>query len=107
MRKQKLSPKAAKAKAVRDKKIAMTPERRAKKAENQVKRREKLAEMVGKLGSLEKAKAWMKKRDYDHDDKRFELIKTNRGNDGNGTKSEGPNAIGNGPVKPYFKTKKK
>ena len=38
-RKQKLSPKAAKAKAVRDKKIAMTPRRREMKAENQRKRR--------------------------------------------------------------------
>jgi len=33
--KQKLSPKAATAKAVRDKKAAMTPVRRKKKAENQ------------------------------------------------------------------------
>jgi len=39
MVKQKLSPKAAKAKAVRDLKIAKTPDRRAKKADNQVKRR--------------------------------------------------------------------
>ena len=38
--KQKLSPTARCAKAIRDKKAAMTPDRRAKKAENQVKRRE-------------------------------------------------------------------
>jgi hypothetical protein len=38
-RKQKLSAKAAKAKAVRDKKIAMTDRRRKMKAENQRKRR--------------------------------------------------------------------
>jgi len=44
--------------------------------------------MVAKLGSLSKAKAWMAERDYDHKDGRFELIKKNRGNDGNGTKSE-------------------
>ena len=44
--KQKLSPVAAKAKAVRDKKAAMTDDRRRKKAENQVKRREAIK--VGK-----------------------------------------------------------
>ena len=44
--------------------------------------------MVAKLGSLSKAKSWLAKRDFDHKDGRFELIKKNRGNDGNGTKSE-------------------
>ena len=88
MRKQKLSPKASKAKAVRDKKIAMTPDRRRKKAENQRVRRAKLTEMVAKLGSLSKAKSWLDKRDYDHEDGKFESIKRNRGNDGNGTKTE-------------------
>ena len=34
-------------------------------------------------------KAWLKGKDYDHDDKRFESVKANRGNDGNGTKKEG------------------
>ena len=80
MVKQKLSPKAAKAKAVRDLKIAKTPERRAKKAENQVKRR--AAEK--KFGKL-----WLLGKDYDHEDGKFESIKRNSGNDGNGTKSEG------------------
>jgi hypothetical protein len=28
-------------------------------------------------------------KDYDHEDGKFESIKRNRGNDGNGTKSEG------------------
>lgn len=88
MRKQKLSPEASKAKSIRDKKIAMTPERREKKAENQRVRRAKLTEMVYKLGSLSKAKSWLAKRDYDHEDGKFESIKRNRGNDGNGTKSE-------------------
>ena len=37
--KQKLSPKAAKAKAIRDKACAMTPDRRAKKAHSQRVRR--------------------------------------------------------------------
>ena len=80
MVKQKLSPKAAKAKAVRDLKIAKTPERRAKKAENQVKRR--AAEK--KFGKL-----WLLGKDYDHKDGKFKSVKDNRGNDGNGTKSEG------------------
>lgn len=88
MRKQKLSPKASKAKAIRDKKIAMTPERRKKKVENQRLRRAKLTEMVAKLGSLSKAKSWLDKRDFDHKDGKFKTIKNNRGNGGKGTKSE-------------------
>ena len=80
MVKQKLSPKAAKAKAVRDLKIAKTPERRAKKADNQVKRR---------AAEKKHGKLWLLGKDYDHEDGKFESIKRNRGNDGNGTKSEG------------------
>ena len=76
----KLSKAAAKRKAVRDKKAAMTPARRKKKAENQRKRRA----AAKKYGI-----SWLKGKDYDHDDKRFESIKANRGNDGNGTKKEG------------------
>jgi len=76
--KQKLSPEAASAKAIRDKKAAMTPDRRAKKAENQVKRREAV-----------KAGKDIKGKDYDHKDRRFKSVKTNRGNDGKGTKREG------------------
>ena len=76
----KLSKEAAKRKAVRDKKAAMTPARRKKKAENQRKRRA----AAKKYGI-----SWLKGKDYDHDDKRFESIKANRGNDGNGTKKEG------------------
>ncbi len=75
----KLSKEAAKRKAVRDKKAAMTPARRNKKAENQRIRRA----AVKKYG-----KSWLNGKDYDHDDKRFESIKANRGNDGNGTKKE-------------------
>ena len=30
----------------------------------------------------------MKKIDYDHEDGKFESVKRNRGNDGNGTKKE-------------------
>ena len=76
----KLSKEAAKRKAVRDKKAAMTPTRRKKKAENQRKRR---------AAAKKHGISWLKGKDYDHDDKRFESIKANRGNDGNGTKKEG------------------
>ena len=73
--KQKLSPKAAKAKAERDLTAAKTPERRAKKAESQRMHRHN----PGKKGM-----------DYDHEDSRFETVKNNRGNEGEGTKKEGP-----------------
>ena len=76
----KLSKEAAKRKAVRDKKAAMTPARRKKKAENQRKRR---------AAAKKHGISWLKGKDYDHDDKRFESIKANRGNDGKGTKKEG------------------
>ena len=76
----KLSLKAKRDKAKRDLKAAKTPARRKKKAENQRKRRA----AIKKHG-----KAWLKGKDYDHKDKRFESVKANRGNDGNGTKKEG------------------
>ena len=76
----KLSKEAAKLKAVRDKKAAMTPARRKKKAENQRKRR---------AAAKKHGISWLKGKDYDHDDKRFESVKANRGNDGRGTKKEG------------------
>ena len=75
-----LSPKAKRDKAARDLKAAKTPARRKKKAENQRKRRA----AVKKHGI-----SWLKGKDYDHDDKRFESVKANRGNDGKGTKKEG------------------
>jgi len=73
----KLSKAAAKRKAVRDKKAAMTPDRKAKKAENQRKRRK--AKEQGKN---------IRGKDYDHKTKRFTSIKNNRGNRGKGTKKE-------------------
>jgi len=73
MGKQKLTPTAAKAKAERDLKFAKTPDRRAKKAENQRKHR---ADPKGKG------------KDWDHEDQKWETPSRNRGNDGNGTKSE-------------------
>ena len=76
----KLSAKAKAAKRKRDLAAAMTPERRKKKADNQRKRRA----AIKKYGV-----SWLKGKDYDHDDKRFESVKANRGNDGKGTKKEG------------------
>ena len=74
--KQKLSPSAAKKKAVRDKKAAMTKYRKDAKADSQRKRRK------------EKPSA-IKGKDYDHKDGKFKSVKANRGNDGKGTKREG------------------
>jgi len=75
-----LSPQAKRDKAKRDLAAAKTPARRKKKAENQRKRR---------AAAKKHGISWLKGKDYDHDDKRFESVKANRGNDGNGTKKEG------------------
>jgi len=76
--KQKLSPEATKAKAIRDKKAMMSEHGKKKKRENQVERRKAIAS--GKD---------IKGKDYDHKDGRFKSVKANRGNDGLGTKREG------------------
>ena len=76
--KQKLSAKAAKAKAIRDKKCAMTPDRKRKKAHSQRVRR----------AAIKKGKN-IKGKDWDHKDRRFETVARNRANDGKGTKREG------------------
>ena len=68
MMKQKLTATAARMKAIRDKKAAMTADRKAKKAENQRKRRA------------------AKKKDYDHTKGKFVSVKANRGGFGKGTK---------------------
>jgi hypothetical protein len=73
--KQKLSPSAAKKKAARDLAFAKSPARKAKKAENQRKRRK------------EKPSA-IKGKDYDHKTSSFRSVKANRGNGGKGTKLE-------------------
>jgi hypothetical protein len=73
----KLSKVAAKRKAIRDKKAAMTPDRKAKKAENQRKRRKAIKQGKNIRG-----------KDYDHKTKKFTSIKNNRGNRGKGTKKE-------------------
>ena len=74
LRKQKLSPSAAKKKAARDLAFAKTPARMAKKADSQKRHRNSPAN---------------KKMDYDHKSGRFKSVKANRGNDGQGTKKEG------------------
>ena len=76
--KQKLSPKAAKAKAIRDKACAMTSDRKRKKAHAQRERR--AAKKKGKN---------VDGKDWDHKDGRWESIARNRANDGKGTKREG------------------
>jgi len=70
---QKLSPTAAKAKAVRDLAYAKTEDRKNKKAHSQ---------------RMHRASPGNKGKDYDHKDGRFESVKQNRGNDGEGTKKE-------------------
>tara|TARA_R100001463_G_scaffold34998_1_gene76557 strand:+ start:523 stop:759 length:237 start_codon:yes stop_codon:yes gene_type:complete len=77
MAKQKLSPTAKRMKAIRDKRTAMTSDRKKKKAENQRKRR-----------AAKKAGKDIKGKDYDHKTSRFTSIKSNRGNRGHGTKKE-------------------
>ena len=76
--KQKLSPGARKRKEERDLKYALTDRRTKMKAENQ--RRRNRAKKAGKN---------IKGKDYYHEDGKFESVKRNRGNDGNGTKKEG------------------
>ncbi len=78
--KQKLSPKAAEAKKKRDTAAANTPDRKAKRAENQRKRRE----AVKRHGVN-----WLLDKDYDHNRGRFVSVASNRGNKGEGTKKEG------------------
>ena len=74
---QKLSPTARRDKLARDLAYAKTPARRQKKAENQRLRRAAI-----------KAGQNIDGKDYDHKDERFESVKANRGNDGQGTKKE-------------------
>lgn len=77
MAKQKLTPTAKRMKAIRDKRAAMTADRREKKAENQRKRR-----------AAKKDGHNIEGKDYDHKDRKFKSVKANRGNDGKGTKKE-------------------
>ena len=74
---QKLTPTTKRMKAARDKRAAMTADRRKKKAENQRKRR-----------AAKKAGKNIKGKDYDHKKKKFVSVKKNRGTYGKGTKKE-------------------
>ena len=74
---QKLSPSGRRRKLARDLATAKTPSRRAKKAENQRLRR-----------AAKKRGVKLDGKDYDHKERKFKTIKSNRGNDGEGTKKE-------------------
>ena len=76
MKKQELSPQAAKAKAERDLAAAKTDDRRNKKAENQRLRRAALKKGIDLTG-----------KDYDHTKAKFVSVKSNRGNYGKGTRT--------------------
>ena len=76
--KQKLSASAAKKKAARDKAMAMSGDRKAKKAQNQRERRKAI-----------KSGKNIKGKDYDHKDGKFKSVTANRGNDKQGTRQEG------------------
>tara|TARA_R100000084_G_C4624381_1_gene134936 strand:+ start:743 stop:1018 length:276 start_codon:yes stop_codon:yes gene_type:complete len=76
MKKQELSPQAAKAKAERDLAAAKTDDRKNKKAENQRLRRAALKKGIDLTG-----------KDYDHTKAKFVSVKSNRGNYGKGTRT--------------------
>ena len=76
MKKQELSPQAAKAKAERDLAAAKTDDRKDKKAENQRLRRAALKKGIILAG-----------KDYDHSKNKFVSIKANRGEYGKGTRT--------------------
>jgi hypothetical protein len=75
---QNLSAAAKRSKAARDLAYANTPERKAKRAENQRMRR-----------AAKKAGRNIDGLDYDHKTGEFKSVRRNRGNDGEGTKEEG------------------
>ena len=76
MKKQELSPTAAKAKAERDLAAAKTNDRKKKKAENQRLRRAALKKGISLAG-----------KDYDHSKGKFVSVKDNRGEYGKGTRT--------------------
>lgn len=78
LKKQKLSPKAAKDKAERDLRYANSPARKEKRADSQAQRR------AAKKNGRDVAG-----KDFDHRTNSFVSVSTNRGNRGEGTKKEG------------------
>ena len=83
MGKQKLSPKAAKAKAVRDLACANTDDRKAKRADSQMKRRKAIKN---------KGLAFLLNKDYDHNTDKFVLSSYNRGGTQSKSKKDGTKA---------------
>ena len=83
MGKQKLSPKAAKAKAVRDLACANTDDRKAKRADSQMKRRKAINN---------KGLAFLLNKDYDHNTGKFVLSSYNRGGTQSKSKKDGTKA---------------
>ena len=75
---QRLSASAAKAKAKRDLRYAKSADRKAKKAHSQRERRAAIKNGVNVKG-----------KDYDHKRGKYVSVKSNRGNQGKGTKREG------------------
>tara|TARA_R100000935_G_C2820452_1_gene159526 strand:- start:333 stop:569 length:237 start_codon:yes stop_codon:yes gene_type:complete len=75
---QKLSATALKAKRERDLEYANSPDREAKRAENQRRRR---------AAAKKHGENWLIDKDYDHSKKQFTSTKNNRGEYGKGTKS--------------------
>jgi len=75
--KQKLSPAAKKRKAARDLRYANSADRKAKRRDSQMKRRQ--AKKNGKS---------VEGKDFDHKTRTFKSKKSNRGNGGKGTKKE-------------------
>jgi len=83
MGKQKLSAKAAKAKAVRDLAYANTPDREAKRADSQMKRREAI-----KKNGVD----WLKGLHFDHNTGRFVKASHNLGGTQSKDKKDGTKA---------------
>ena len=83
MIKQKLSPEAAKAKAVRDLACANTDDRKDKRADSQMKRRKAINN---------KGVAFLLNKDYDHNTERFVLSSHNRGGTQSKDKKDGTKA---------------
>jgi len=81
MGKQKLSPEGARAKARRDLVAANSPDRKAKRADSQMKRREAI-----------KSGRNIKGKDYDHNSGKFTSVKHNRGGTQAGDKKDGTKA---------------
>ena len=83
MGKQRLSPVAAKAKAERDLASANTDDRKAKRADSQMKRRKAIKN---------KGLAFLLDKDYDHNTSKFVLSSYNRGGTQSKNKKDGTKA---------------